>query len=235
MTVCEYSRACRSRDVLHMHVGGETAGVRLGGCSTTSGFYYQHSYQQRLLVDHGKRSAVNIGVGAQSTWGARHFCPQKYMYEKLAKCPNYTWYLPENARISHDICPQKIFSWFFGGSEGWDKYPLSSDPLRLLRLWLSVFSQPFTSHLPLFQAATHRHCKLDYCNSLHYASFKASLSCFCFNTWNSELDARRRVLYASALLSAASSIFYFTVTWNLDLLTLKIWRISSLSQNASVL
>jgi len=30
-----------------------------------------------------------IGVGAQSTLGARHFT-RKYMHEKLTKCPNFT-------------------------------------------------------------------------------------------------------------------------------------------------
>jgi len=41
------------------------------------------------------RALIYIGVGAQSTWGGtRHFCP-KNMYEKLTKCPNFTWFLPE--------------------------------------------------------------------------------------------------------------------------------------------
>jgi len=41
-------------------------------------------------------STVAIGVGAQSTLGedSRHFCP-KNMYEKLTKCPNFTWFLPK--------------------------------------------------------------------------------------------------------------------------------------------
>ena len=34
---------------------------------------------------------------------------RKYMYEKLTKCPNFTWYFPENGRILRDICPKIIF------------------------------------------------------------------------------------------------------------------------------
>ena len=43
-----------------------------------------------LLFDapsHRCRSPVNFR-------GARHFCP-KNMYEKVTKCPNFTWFLPE--------------------------------------------------------------------------------------------------------------------------------------------
>ena len=36
-----------------------------------------------------------IGVGVQS----RHFCP-KIIYEKLTKCPHFTWYLPEKITIN---------------------------------------------------------------------------------------------------------------------------------------
>ena len=81
---------------------------------------------------------VRIGVWAQSTLGgARHFCP-KNMYEKLTKCPNFTWLLPEKlskypnfmifaqkinkilefytifARILHNNCPKNIFPEFWG-------------------------------------------------------------------------------------------------------------------------
>jgi len=38
-------------------------------------------------VDH-------IGVGVQSTLGGRHFCPNN-LYEKLTKCPNFTWQMSE--------------------------------------------------------------------------------------------------------------------------------------------
>ena len=87
------------------------------------------------------KPGVCIGIGAQSTLGgARHFCP-KNMYEKLTKCPNFTWFiaeklikypnffiifgremnkipnmtwfLPENARILHNNCPKNIFPNFF--------------------------------------------------------------------------------------------------------------------------
>ena len=36
-----------------------------------------------------------IGVGAQSTLGEQDIFARKYMHEKLTKCPNFTWYLPE--------------------------------------------------------------------------------------------------------------------------------------------
>jgi len=39
---------------------------------------------------------TSIGVGAPSTLGERHFCT-KIMYEKLAKCPNLTWFLFEKS------------------------------------------------------------------------------------------------------------------------------------------
>jgi len=42
----------------------------------------------RLFINV-KMGPGSIGVGAQSTLGARHFCP-KNMYEKLTKCPNFT-------------------------------------------------------------------------------------------------------------------------------------------------
>jgi len=45
--------------------------------------------------------------GAESTFEGRHFA-RKYMYEKLTKCPNFTWYLPENTGIYHDICRKNI-------------------------------------------------------------------------------------------------------------------------------
>jgi len=40
---------------------------------------------------------MTIGVGAQPTLEARHFC-LKNMYEKLTKCPNFTWFSPKNCQ-----------------------------------------------------------------------------------------------------------------------------------------
>jgi len=69
-----------------------------------------------------RRSSVNFR-------GARHFCP-KIMYQKLTKCPNFAWYLPEkkltkfpnfawflpeNARIYMIIARKICFSEFLGG------------------------------------------------------------------------------------------------------------------------
>jgi len=40
-----------------------------------------------LSYSHGRRSSVNFR-------GAQNSCPKKYVL-KLAKCPNFTWFLPE--------------------------------------------------------------------------------------------------------------------------------------------
>jgi len=66
----------------------------------------------------------SIGIGVQSTLGWKDIFARKYMYEKLTKFRNFTWYLAENARILY-ICPnipgfymiftRKIFSWIFCG------------------------------------------------------------------------------------------------------------------------
>ena len=37
----------------------------------------------------------SIGVGAHSTLGGHPIFAEKKMYEKLSKCPNFTWFLPE--------------------------------------------------------------------------------------------------------------------------------------------
>jgi len=73
---------------------------------------------------------VLICVGAQSTLGARHFCPKicmknylnarivvLYMIfpEKLTQFPNFSRFLPENARIFHNNYPKNIFPIFLGG------------------------------------------------------------------------------------------------------------------------
>ena len=79
---------------------------------------------RKLLINftslHRLTKMSTIGVRAQSTLGgARHFCPQN-MYEKLTKCPNFTWFLSENARILHNNCRKKIF---FPISLGWGDVP----------------------------------------------------------------------------------------------------------------
>jgi len=82
----------------------------------------------RFTPCHAELTCSHIGVRAQSTLGAQHFCP-KNMYEKITKCPNFTWFLPEklseypkfydicpkNAHIFHNNCPKNIFPNFRGG------------------------------------------------------------------------------------------------------------------------
>ena len=48
----------------------------------------------RFTPCHAELTCSHIGVRAQSTLGAQHFCP-KNMYEKITKCPNFTRFLPE--------------------------------------------------------------------------------------------------------------------------------------------
>ena len=61
-------------------------------------------------------SSGSIGIGAQSTLGGQDVFAQKYMYDKFLKCRNFTWYLPENAQIFHDICTKKNFPKLGGGA-----------------------------------------------------------------------------------------------------------------------
>jgi len=63
-----------------------------------------------------------IGVGAQSTLGARHFCP-KNMYEKIIKMPEF-----------YIIIARKIVSRLFLGGGG----RASTHAPRLLRRWRSA-------------------------------------------------------------------------------------------------
>jgi len=116
------------------------------------------SYRPSIVTFPLSWRVLESGVGAQSTLGPRHFCPQN-MYEKLTKCPNFTcfktvfvrkiikiteflWYFPEknfpilhdfcpkDARILHKNCPKFFFQFFFfWGGRG--TCPL---PNRLLRL-----------------------------------------------------------------------------------------------------
>jgi len=52
-----------------------------------SEYHYQPlPVDNRDTVFHRRRSSVNFR-------GARHICT-KNMYEKLSKCPNFTWFLP---------------------------------------------------------------------------------------------------------------------------------------------
>jgi len=86
------------------------------------------------------------------------------MYEKLTKCQNFTWYLPENAQILHDKCPKDIF----GGGEGtcphyfavfWDFYACGIQGTCTLALpmqhanitqWSVLYSYSFTHGIYLF-------------------------------------------------------------------------------------
>ena len=89
-----------------------------------------------LIAGHRRRSSVNFK--------GRH-CRPKNMYEKLTKCQNFTWFLPEklwkypnfmvfarkmnkfpefynifarkNARILHNNCPKNIYPDFFSGGD----------------------------------------------------------------------------------------------------------------------
>jgi len=38
---------------------------------------------------------ISIGVGAQSTLGGTTFLPETYVWKKISKCPNFTWFLLE--------------------------------------------------------------------------------------------------------------------------------------------
>ena len=54
------------------------------------------------LQNHRRRSSVKFE-------GGRHFC-SKIMYEKLSKCPNFTWHLPEFLWDLPEKCPN--FTWW---------------------------------------------------------------------------------------------------------------------------
>ena len=82
------------------------------------------------------RLLTGIGVGAQSTLGRRDIFAWKYMHEKLTKCPNFTWYVPENWAKNNKIhkfyvilSPKIFFSKVFGG-----KCPPPFSPPRLVGL-----------------------------------------------------------------------------------------------------
>ena len=67
---------------------------------------------------HGEFTGKHLGVGAQSTLGARHCCP-KNMYEKLTKCPNFRWFVHEKfptCRLVHYNCTKNIFPNLGGGA-----------------------------------------------------------------------------------------------------------------------
>jgi len=55
------------------------------------------------IKKHRRTSSVNFR-------GARHFCP-KNVYEKLTKCPNFTWFLSEKVSKYpnfYDICSKNL-------------------------------------------------------------------------------------------------------------------------------
>jgi len=53
----------------------------------------------QILKTYGARCKPcilsHISVEAQSTLGGQDIFTRKYMHEKLTKCPNFTWFLPE--------------------------------------------------------------------------------------------------------------------------------------------
>ena len=68
-----------------------------------------------------------IGIGAQSTLGARHFCPKIYVW-KINKCPNYTRYLPEkyflpNFWVANAPLPPLLLCLWEGPSRGGKVFP----------------------------------------------------------------------------------------------------------------
>jgi len=97
-----------SRDVQCTFVSAKMSNVRalLNDCGLKC-----HSQHHDIV------NTTYISVGAQSTLGARHFCP-KYMHEKLTKCLNFTWYLPRKINKVPEfymIFARKIFLPEFGG------------------------------------------------------------------------------------------------------------------------
>ena len=82
-----------------------------------------------------RRSSVNFGGG----WvGAIHFCP-KTVYEKLTKCPHFTWYLPERLSKFPNfyICLTNIFPEFGGG----ERAPSPRTRYNKIR-WFTVLDHP---------------------------------------------------------------------------------------------
>ena len=92
-------------------------------------FNYDRLHIDKTLgnIQYSDKKKDHIGVGAHSTLGQGIFA-RKYMYEKLPKCPNFTWHLPENARILRDNCRKNIFLEFWEGTFA-PSWP------RRLRLW----------------------------------------------------------------------------------------------------
>ena len=48
-----------------------------------------------------------------------------YLPEKFTKFPNFTRFLPQNARILHNKCPKNIFPNFRGGARARSRPPVS--------------------------------------------------------------------------------------------------------------
>jgi len=69
---------------------------------------------------------------------------RKYMYEKLTKCPNCTWCLPENASIFHDIYPKNIFPKFV---EGGGHVPPAPSPTPMSNVAYRRRGGRYTAHL----------------------------------------------------------------------------------------
>jgi len=85
----------------------------------------------------------SIGVGAHSTLGGHPIFAGKKMYEKLSKCPNFTWFLPEkNIKIPdfHDIGPERLpkfrnFTGFFCPKNARILHLIALPDPHRLRLW----------------------------------------------------------------------------------------------------
>jgi len=57
---------------------------------------------------------------------------------QITKFPNFTRYLPENARSLHDNCPKNIFDFFFGGGTRSPCLPTLPSPTPMPVLLLMV-------------------------------------------------------------------------------------------------
>jgi len=83
------------------------------------------------ITTHKRRSSVNFGGGA------RHFCPK--IYEKITKCPNFRWYLPE----------KYFYRFFWVGAATWQlplcPWPTSPTPICMQPLGYSRYVKPPTT------------------------------------------------------------------------------------------
>jgi len=120
---------------LHLPVAKSTAWNR----------WWVHAYVAKQKFSN-RQSCLHRRIGAQSTLGGqRHFCPkicvwkinEMYLLENVTKFPKFTWYLPENAQILHDL-PENFFSRNFVGGHVPLLPPPSPRLLRLCTLFVDV-------------------------------------------------------------------------------------------------